>query len=76
VQPCSVMTKEITKFKYKSRRKAESTKEGMARLNKFQQENRGRVGMTIDNVITGGPKRGHGRGKASDAGPSRKRKVA
>jgi hypothetical protein len=70
------MTKEITKFKFKTRRKAESTMEGMAGLKKLRQENKGRIGLTIDNVITGGPKRGHGRGKASDAGPSKKRKVA
>ena len=70
------MTKELTKYKYKSRRHAESTMEGTAQLEKFQQENKGKVGMPIDNVIVGGPKRGHGRGKASDAGPSRKRKAA
>ena len=70
------MTKEITKFKNKTRRKAETTMEGMARLNKLRQENKGRIGLTIDNVITGRPKRGHGRGKASDAGPSKKRNVA
>ncbi len=42
------MPKELAKFKSKSKRKAEYTKEGMAIL-------------------------GHGRGKASDAGSSKKR---
>jgi hypothetical protein len=70
------MAKEIIKFKSKSRRKAEYTREGMAQEDAFKQENKGHVGMPINNVIMGGKKRGHGRGKASDAGPSRKRKVA
>jgi hypothetical protein len=70
------MTKELTKYHYKSRRKAEYTMEGNAQLEKFQQENKGKIAMPIDNVIAGGRKRGHGRGKASDAGPSRKRRAA
>ena len=70
------MPKELTKFKSKSKRKPEYTKEGMAVLETFQQSNRGKRGLEIDNIITGGPKRGHGRGKASDAGPSRKRRAA
>jgi hypothetical protein len=70
------MTKEITKFNSKNRRKAEYTKEGMAQQEEFRRENKGSAGMPIDNVIMGGRKRGHGRGKASDAGPSRKRKAA
>jgi hypothetical protein len=70
------MGKEITKFKSKSRRKPEYTREGMAQQEQFEQENKGHAGMPINNVILGGKKRGHGRGKASDAGPSRKRKAA
>lgn len=70
------MTKDITKFRRKTRRKPEYTKEGMAQQEEFERANRGNVGMEIDPVITGGPKRGHGRGKASDAGPPRKRKAA
>jgi hypothetical protein len=70
------MGKEIIKFKSKSRRKPEYTREGMAQDESFKQENKGEAGLPINNVIMGGKKRGHGRGKASDAGPSRKRKVA
>jgi hypothetical protein len=70
------MGKELTKFKSKSRRKPEYSREGMALQREFEQENKGRPGLPIDNVIMGGRKRGHGRGKASDAGPSRKRKAA
>ena len=70
------MAKEIIKFKSKNRRKPEYTREGMAQQKDFEQENKGHFGMPIDNIIMGGKKRGHGRGKASDAGPSRKRKVA
>ena len=70
------MLKELTKFKSKSRRKPEYTKEGMAVLEDFQRSNRGSTGLEINNIIVGGPKRGHGRGKASDAGPSRKRRAA
>jgi hypothetical protein len=70
------MAKEPIKYTSKNRRKPEYTKEGMAQLQKFQRENQGEAGMEINNVITGGPKRGHGRGKASDAGPSKKRKAA
>ena len=72
----SVMAKEPIKYKSKNRRKPEYTNEGMAQLKGFQRENQGETGMEINNVITGGPKRGHGRGKASDAGPSKKRKAA
>ena len=64
------MPKELAKFKGKSKRKAEYSKEGMAILKEFRQSNRGRSGEEINPIITGGPKRGHGRGKASDAGPS------
>jgi hypothetical protein len=67
------MGKEPIKYKSKPRRKAEYTKEGTTDLEKLQEANEGRFAQEIDNVITGGPKRGHGRGKASDAGPSRKR---
>jgi len=70
------MAKEISKFKYKNRRKAEYTVEGMAQLRHFQKENESSPGLIADNVIAGGRKRGHGRGKASDAGPSKTRKVA
>lgn len=70
------MGKEIIKFKSKNRRKPEYTREGMALLEEFRLQNKGQRGMTIDNLILGGKKRGHGRGKASDAGPSRKRKGA
>jgi hypothetical protein len=70
------MAKDITKFKTKTRRKPEYTKEGMAQLDAFRRENRGQAGLPVNNVITGGKKRGHGRGKAPDAGPSRKRKAA
>jgi hypothetical protein len=70
------MAKEIIKFKGKSRRKPEYTREGMAQQKQFEQENKGQFGLPINNVIMGGRKRGHGRGKASDAGPSRKQKVA
>ena len=70
------MAKEIIKFKYKSRRKPEYTEAGMAQLKEFERENAGRFGMEINNLILGGRKRGHGRGKASDAGPSRTRKAA
>jgi hypothetical protein len=67
------MTKEIIKFKSKSRRKPEYSREGMAQLEEFQRENKGQSGLPVNNVIMGGRKRGHGRGKASDTGPSRKR---
>ena len=67
------MPKELAKFKSKSRRKAEYSNEGMALLKDFEKSNRGRFGQEIDSIITGGPKRGHGRGKARDAGPSKKR---
>ncbi len=70
------MAKEIIKFKSKTRRKPEYTREGMAQLKEFERENKGQAGLPINNVIMGGKKRGHGRGKASDAGPSRKRKIA
>jgi hypothetical protein len=70
------MPKELTKFKGKSRRKPEYTKEGMALLEEFQRSNRGRTGEEINPIITGGRKRGHGRGKASDAGPSKKKRAA
>jgi hypothetical protein len=71
-----VMTKETIKFTSKNRRKAEYTIEGMAQLEEFQRENRGQLSLSPNNVILGGRKRGHGRGKASDAGPSKKRKAA
>jgi len=67
------MPKELAKFKGKSKRKAEYSKEGMAVLEDFQRTTRGKAGAEIDSIIIGGPKRGHGRGKARDAGPSRKR---
>jgi hypothetical protein len=70
------MPKELAKFKNKSKRKAEYSKQGMALLEDFQRSNRGRTGEEINPIITGGPKRGYGRGKASDAGPSRKKRVA
>lgn len=70
------MAKYISKSKYKPRRKAEYSPAGMALAKEFEQQNKGKAGLTINNVITGGPKRGHGRGKASDAGPSKKRKAA
>ena len=70
------MTKELAKFKSKSKRKAEYSKEGMALLEQFQRANRGRQGEEINPVIIGAAKRGHGRGKASDAGPSKKRRAA
>jgi hypothetical protein len=67
------MPKELAKFKSKSRRKAEYSRQGMAMAEEFQKSNRGRVGLEINSIIIGGPKRGHGRGKARDAGPSKKR---
>ena len=70
------MPKELTKFKSKSKRKAEYSKQGMALLEDFRRSNRGRTGEEINQIIIGGPKRGHGRGKASDAGPSKKKRVA
>ena len=70
------MPKERAKFKNKSKRKPEYSKAGMALLEGFERSNRGRAGEEINNVIMGGPKRGHGRGKASDAGPSKKRRAA
>ncbi len=70
------MAKLVSKFKFKPRRKAEYTNAGMAQLKDFERQNQGVTGMPINNVIAGGPKRGHGRGKASDAGPSKKRKAA
>jgi len=65
------MTKELTKYKTKSKRKAEYSAAGMALNESFQRSNRGRKGEEINNIILGGRKRGHGRGKASDAGPSK-----
>jgi len=65
--------KEPIKYKSRSRRKAEYSTEGTALLEKFQASNRGRLGQEINNIIAGGPKRGHGRGKARDAGPPKKR---
>jgi len=70
------MPKELAKFKSKSKRKPEYSKEGMAVLENFQRSNRGQVGQEINSIIIGGPKRGHGRGKARDAGPSKKRRAA
>jgi len=70
------MPKERAKFKSKSKRTAEYSKAGMTLLEDFRRSNRGRTGAEIDNIIMGGPKRGHGRGKASDAGPSKKRRAA
>ena len=67
------MGKEPIKFKYKNRRKSEYTKEGMVQLEKFHRQNRGEFGLEVDNVILGLKKRGHGRGKARDAGPSKKK---
>jgi hypothetical protein len=68
------MPKELAKFKSKpKRRKAEYSVEGMALLKEFERSNRGRAGLEINPITTGGPKRGHGRGKARDAGPSKKR---
>jgi hypothetical protein len=66
------MAKEPIKYKYKTRRKPESTKEGMALQEQLDRENQTTPALEVDNVLTGGKKRGHGRGKASDAGPSRK----
>jgi hypothetical protein len=66
------MPKDPAKFKSKSKLKPEYSKEGMVLQENFEKSNRGKKGLEIDNVITGGPKRGHGRGKASDAGPSKK----
>ena len=66
------MPKEPAKYKSKSKRKPEYSKAGMVQLEEFQRANRGKKGQEIDNVILGGRKRGHGRGKASDAGPSKK----
>jgi hypothetical protein len=65
--------KEPVKYKSKSRRKAEQSVEGMALLKEFHARNRGRFGEEINPIIVGARKRGHGRGKASDAGPSKKR---
>jgi hypothetical protein len=67
------MAKELAKYKTKSKRKAEYTKEGMAVLKNNEKANQGRSGEPINPVIMGARKRGHGRGKASDAGPSKKR---
>jgi hypothetical protein len=70
------MPKELSKYKYKPRRKAEYSNAAIAALEEFRKGNQGKNGMPIDNVIAGGAKRGHGRGKASDAGPSKKVKQA
>jgi hypothetical protein len=70
------MPKERAKMKNKSKRKPEYSKAGTVLLEDFQRSNRGRTGEEINNIIMGGPKRGHGRGKASDAGPSKKRRAA
>jgi hypothetical protein len=74
------MAKYVSKFKYQPKRKAEYTPAGMAQLKELEQQNKGKKGLEVDpevdTVITGGPKRGHGRGKASDAGPSKKRTAA
>jgi hypothetical protein len=65
--------KEPIKYKSKSRRKAEYWPAGMAMLKQFEAANRGKLGEEVNPIITGAPKRGHGRGKARDAGPSKKR---
>ena len=65
--------KEPIKYKSKSRRKPEYSPAGMAMQKAFEAANRGRLGEEISPIITGASKRGHGRGKARDAGPSRKR---
>ena len=65
--------KEPIKYKSKPRTKAEYTKEGITTLEQFRRTNKGRFGEEINPILIGGRKRGHGRGKASDAGPSRKR---
>jgi hypothetical protein len=68
------MAKEPVKFRSKQRhRKPEYSVEGMAVLQEFRKSNQGRLGQEIDPIIMGARKRGHGRGKASDAGPSKKR---
>ena len=70
------MPKEPSKYKSKSKRKAEYSSQGMALLEELRRSNRGRAGEEINQIIIGGPKRGHGRGKASDAGPSKKKRAA
>jgi len=65
--------KEPIKYKARSRRKAEYSNAGMALLEEFESENRGRLGEEINPIIPGAMKRGHGRGKARDAGPSKSR---
>jgi hypothetical protein len=67
------MTKEAIKFKYKNRRKPEYTKEGMVQLEIFQRQNQGTIGPEADAVLLGLKKRGHGRGKARDAGPAKRK---
>jgi hypothetical protein len=69
------MAKEPVKYKSKSRRKPEYTKEGMVLLEKFEASNKGKFGQELNAITSGARKRGHGRGKARDAGPSRKRGV-
>jgi hypothetical protein len=66
------MGKEPIKVKYKNRRKPEYTKEGMVQLENFQRQNQGKFGLDADAVILGLKKRGHGRGKARDAGPAKR----
>jgi hypothetical protein len=70
------MPKELAKYEGKSKRKPEYSKEGMVILEEFRRSNRGQFGLEVNSITIGGPKRGHGRGKARDAGPSKKRRVA
>jgi hypothetical protein len=70
------MAKYVSKSKYKPHSKAEYSPAGIAQAKELERQNKGKIGLEIDNVLAGGPKRGHGRGKASDAGPSKKRTAA
>ena len=65
------MVKEFSKSKYMARRKTDYSNAGIAALEQLYKENQGQIGLPMNKVITGKPKRGYGRAKTSDAGPSK-----
>jgi hypothetical protein len=65
------MAKELSKYRTIAGRKAEYSNAGIAALEELYRENQGEIWLPMNNVVTRGPKRGNGRAKASDAGPSK-----
>lgn len=65
------MAKQLSKYRHLAGRKAEYSNAGIAALEELYRENQGEIGLPTNNVITRGPKRGYGRAKAPDTGPSK-----